>query len=182
MRLARRLLVSCAFLCFALPALSQAPRPRPATNTPATGTATKQQTFQFIRGKLLGIPVPGDSTLEVEASTNGDVCSVWLTFEDKTRGLIQFANLDANSLSWKVFEDQNRVKFLVLDMIAKPGMPGEVTYFDLKQPNQGSDRNFARFAFSLTGAAAIPDFQPKMTAAVKHLITLCGGTAEQNLF
>lgn len=180
------LLISvCAGLQLVPQGNAQASHPRAAASRTSSAPASKQETFQFIRGQLLGLSPTGFGSIS-DASFNTDTCTLKLIYADNAKADVNFANLDANSVFWSVApipgSGDSSDKFLRLTMIAVPNQPGEATFFDPGNPTTGTPKNQAILDFSLAKAAQVPDVQERIGGAIRHLISLCGGTSERKSF
>jgi hypothetical protein len=128
---------------------------------------SKQQTAEFIRGKLLSL-APHDGKHEY-SDIDFNYCSMVLNFEGRKDYLaIHFSRLDGAALTWEVVgnSDQDKVLLLTLVSVGHNGLT--------KYTSNGVENPLTYpMAFSFAKAADIPDFQKRMTEAVKHIISLC---------
>jgi hypothetical protein len=163
--------LSIALLCLTLTTAStQTQRPRPAT---PDSQANKADTWEYIRAKLLSLGPVNSEYGYASFSFDQSSCTMAGTHADNTSFLIWFANLDANGTSWDL-KSSNGETMLGITIVSKEGKDAELvgaTQFPI-----------SHLSFSLTKAAAEPGFQPKITSAFKHLITLCGGVPESTQF
>jgi len=174
--------IGCAAVQLGTHCYGQTSRPKATLPNSHSASASKQEIFQFIRGQMLGLS-PTDYGKVVEVSFDSSSCATRVIYGDNAQAVINFANLDANSIFWSVVPVNNSSeKFLRLTMIAAPGTSGEDTFFDRNSPTVGSPMNMAIIDFALAKAAQVPDVQDKFARSVKHFITLCGGTAERARF
>jgi hypothetical protein len=115
-----------------------------------------------------------------EAVFDADTCTMTISYKNGAKAEVYLNNLDAGGLTWRIFVAGEGEKLLLLDTIAKQGAVGE-RYWPLAS-GQTVNRSDPGLSFSLPKAAAVPGFQDKIASAFKHLITLCGGTPERELF
>jgi hypothetical protein len=130
---------------------------------------TRQQTAEFIRGKLLSL-APRDGKHDYSDVTLS-VCYIDLRFKsinNDTYLTIDFSRLDPSALTWEVAgtEDQNKVLLLTLVSKDRYGLR-------YNTPDDIEHKVTYPLAFSFIKAADVPDFQKRMTDAVKHMIFLC---------
>lgn len=149
---------------------------------------TKQQTFDYLRGKLLSLSTQDGSNGITETSFNDNNCTSTIFYEDKTYSIIFWGNLDANAIGWDIFDPNkggggNKFDRLIrIAIVAKTGYAARQLFSSNGQIDNTISNIHIRLLFSLSKAADIPSFQNKIEKAVKRLITLCGGEPERNLF
>ena len=146
---------------------------------------TEQELFEFVRGQLLAFTPDDGINDNLEATLDPNTQIMTLNAPDGHCDVFLSA-LDANTLVWDIFDasdsTQTRQKLLRLTVISESGKPARTCYDKHNQVDKTILTNRTRFLFSLYMTDQIPDFQDKMTKAVKDLIAASGGLPEQKLF
>ena len=155
------------------PAIAPAPPPEP----------TKEETLNYIHGKLLSLAP--DSPALTDVKVNQETCGISLIYNGNdphpTMDVAYIWNLDAGSLSWTV--DQSKT-LLLLRIAARSNLTGSGHEFreETRPHDTITEIGYAQFRFSLAAAAEVPDFQSKMDKAFKRLIQLCSGRGVSDPF
>jgi hypothetical protein len=134
---------------------------------------SKQQTGDFIRGKLLSL-APHDGKHEY-SDVNAQECSVKVRFKGDAEELldIDFQSLDPSALAWEVQGNNDQNKVILLTLVSTDHYGLRRSWYDDNASRRSEHLATYAMAFSFAKAAEIPDFQKRMTEAVKHLIVLC---------
>jgi hypothetical protein len=146
---------------------------------------TKQELFEYIRGALLSYSPEDDTNDNLEVAFNSD--SAVLTVKQPDGHCDHFLNaLNANTLVWEVFDPSDSVRsrgqILRLTVVSVTGKAARTCYDNQDAIETDISPNRARFLFSYSKTNQAPDFQTKMTKAMKKLILLSGGTPEKDIF
>ncbi len=165
----KRIIRSCVFLIFSFACsdLYRHPERQTALAQSTGQQPTRQQTAEFIRGKLLSL-APRDGKHDYSDVTSS-VCFIDLRFDSiDTYFSIDFSSLDPSSLTWEVVGTDDQNKVLVLNLVSKDryGLRNHT-------PDKIESKATYPIAFSFIKAADVPNFQKRMTDAVKHMIFLC---------
>lgn len=152
---------------------------------------TKQETFEYLRGKLLSLSTHDGINGVTDVKFDENACVLQIFFENGKWNEIFINNLDANSIAWDIYDpnlDPDRPnKNIVYDKLIRITIASinsssiaRNSYNSLSSitPDNGN-KNYARLFFDISKAADIPNFQDKITKAVKRLIVLCGGKKEE---
>ena len=169
----------CVLLCPAQTATHKkaatTPKPEP----------TEPELVEYIRGALLSLsPNDGindnvdvrydDTTKVLTMTTPSGHCDVFL------------ASLNPNNVVWDTFDpsdsDRQREKLVRLTMVSVLGKTARTCYDRLDHVDTTLTANRARFLFSEAKTDDVPDFQGKMSKAIKKLIVLDGGAPEKDIF
>ena len=136
---------------------------------------TKQETFEYFRGKLLSLKYYYAHKGDIKDISYNEKDCIFEIFYDnvfKDEDEIFFGNLDANNITWEISNDK---AYLIMTIVSKGGFFACYHFSNDYLQNKPS---FATFYFNTYKAADIPDFQERMSKAVKRLIELCGGKKE----
>jgi hypothetical protein len=176
--------MTAAVLIALLPACFAQTTPRAKKRVPKPAP-TAPELFQYVRSALLLLsPDDGvDDNLEV-------------TFDPATSILVtrqpgghcdQFLNaVDANNVAWDLYDPSDethpRERLLRLNLVSISGKKARVCYDKQNRVDESIPENRARLLFNLTKAEQWPEFQKKMTQAVRSLVELSGGAPAQDIF
>jgi len=153
----------CAFSLLLLIPLCSAQTTTRKKTTPPKPEPTESDLVEYIRGALLSLS-PGDGI-----NDNLDVRA-----------------LNPNNAVWDVFDpsdsERQREKLVRLTMVSVTGKTARTCYDKLDHVDTTLIGNRARFLFSQPKTDDVPDFQGKMTKALKKLIALTGGAEEKEIF
>lgn len=144
---------------------------------------SKQETFDYIRTKLISLS-PSDGTNNYnKVYTHVDECTIQYS-RAETPGQTEvtfFSELDANSLSWDIVDVNGNGghwnKILRLTIVAQQN--GTASAFVQSDGTITKKFQKENFSFDMTKAADIPNFQDRMSKAIKRAIELCGGKKEE---
>jgi hypothetical protein len=176
----------CAFsLLLLLPLCSAQTTTRKKAATPPKPEPTESDLVEYIRGALLSLS-PGDGindNLDVRYDTGTKV----FTLTTPAGHCDLFVNaLNPNNAVWDVFDpsdsERQREKLVRLTMVSVTGKTARICYDKLDHVDTTLIGNRARFLFSQPKTDDVPDFQGKMTKALKKLIALTGGAEEKDIF
>jgi hypothetical protein len=176
--------ISAAILIAILPACSaqttvhkKKPAPKPEPTAP--------ELFEYIRGALLSLsPEDGiNDNLEVTY----DLAKSVLTVTQPTGHCDEFVGaLNANDVVWDDFDPSDsrntRERLVRLTLVSVSGKTARTCYDKAGEVDATVPDNRIRLLFSYAKADQRPDFQKKMTTAIKKLIALSGGAPEKDLF
>ena len=150
---------------------------KPAPNAP--------ELAEYIRGQMLALS-PDDGYNDNQEVSFDAGSKVMTVKQPDGRCEIYFANLDANTIVWDVFDasDSNdtREKLLRATIIGLSGKPARVCYDKQNHPVASIPDNRARLLFAQYKTTQNPDFAYQMTKALQALIALDGGLPAQKLF
>ena len=153
------------------------PDPKPEPTAP--------ELFEYIRGALLTL------SADDGINDNQEVTFNWttnvMTITQPTGHCDHFLNaLNTNNVVWDVFDPsdahQTRDKLVRVTLVSVSGTTARTCYDKMNHVDASVPTNRIRLLFSFTKADQVPDFQDKMTKALKKLIVLSGGTPEYKLF
>jgi hypothetical protein len=176
--------ISAAVLIAILPACcaqtanhKKRPEPKP--------DATAPELFEYIRSALLLLS-PDDGVDDNQEVTFDPATGV-LAVKQPTGHCDQFLNaLNVNNVVWDEYDPSDnshtRDKLLRLTLVSVSGKTARTCYDKANQVDASIPANRIRLLFNETKADQWPDFQKKMTKAVKRLIVLSGGAAEKDIF
>lgn len=142
-----------------------------------TSLPGKKETAEYIRGKVLSLTTKDGHNGYADASFIESDCIFSTLHEDKDTIDINLSNLDANAISWDIFDPSpdeapgRKAKLLRLTISSADGKIA-------RKCSSGCNEKVARFLFKLDSIENVEEFKKKMSKAVKHLITLCGGKKE----
>jgi hypothetical protein len=155
------------------------------TATPSKPEPTEPELVEYIRGALLSLS-PNDGVND-NLDVRYDETTKVLTLTGPTGHCdLVISALNPNNTVWDVFDpsdsDRQREKLLRLTMVSVLGKTARTCYDRFDHVDTTLIGNRARFLFSEPKADDLPDFQGKMTKAIKKLILLSGGAPEKDLF
>lgn len=174
------MLLLTASLC-----LGQATSHKKAAPPPPKPEPTESELVEYIRGAMLSLsPSDGindnldvrydDSTKVFTLTTPAGHCDLFVSA------------LNPNNAVWDLFDpsdsDRQREKLVRLTMVSVAGKTARTCYDKLDRADTTLIGNRARFLFSEPKSDDVPDFQAKMTKAIKKLIALTGGAPEKDIF
>lgn len=169
----------CVSLCSAQTTSHKkaAPPPKPEPTEP--------ELVEYIRGALLSLS-PNDG-INDNLDVRYDESTKILTLTGPTGHCdIVISALNPNNTVWDVFDpsdsDRPREKLVRLTMVSTIGKTARTCYDRFDHVDTTLIGNRARFLFSQPKTDDVPDFQEKMTKAIKKLIVLAGGAAEKDIF
>lgn len=172
-------LLLCVSLCSAQTTTHKktAPPPKPEPTEP--------ELVEYIRGALLSLS-PNDGVND-NLDVRYDETTKILTLTGPTGHCdLVISALNPNNTVWDVFDpsdsDRQREKLLRLTMVSVLGKTARTCYDRFDHVDTTLIGNRARFLFSQPKTDDVPDFQGKMTKAIKKLILLSGGASEKDLF
>lgn len=146
---------------------------------------TEAELVEYVRGALLSLsPSDGfNDNLDVRYDETAKV----LTVTSPGGHCDLFVNaLNPNNAVWDVFDpsdsDRQREKLVRLTMVSVSGKTARTCYDKLDRVDTTLIANRARLLFSQPKTDDVPDFQDKMTKAMKKLIVLAGGAPEKDIF
>lgn len=168
-----------------LGSLSLCAQTKPHKKAPPKPEPTKPELVEFVRGSLLSLtPVDGiNDTLDVSFDSNQNILTVTSA---SGRCSFTMSALNANTLVWDIFDPsdqfQGRESLLRLTAVSVSGRVARTCYDKNGVLDSTMVGNRARFLFSVSKAEGVPDFQDKMSKALKRLIALSGGSAEKPIY
>ena len=146
---------------------------------------TESDLVEYIRGALLSLS-PSDG-INDNLYVNYDEAKKAFTITTPAgRCDIFLSGLNPNNAVWDIFDpsdtDQQREKLLRLTMVSVSGKTARTCYDKSDRIDTTLIGNRARLLFSQPKVDDVPDFQEKMTKAMKKLIVLDGGAPEKDIF
>jgi hypothetical protein len=175
----------CAAALIAILPACTAQTARHSTKAHPKPAPTEQELFEFVRGQLLAYSPDDGINNNIEVTLDPNTQVMTLIAPDGHCDVFLNA-LDANTLVWDIFDASDstatRQKLLRLTVISESGKPARTCYDKRNQVDKTILTNRTRFLFSLYLTDQMPDFQDKMTKAVKDLITAGGGLPERKLY
>jgi hypothetical protein len=163
--------------CFAqtAPAAHHTKKPEP----------TRQELFDYVRGKLLALSPSDGINDNLEVAFDPATSTLSITQPDG-RCDIFLNSVDTNSTLWDVFDPSDsyhtREDVLRLTVTSLSGKKARTCYDKNNQVDTSIASNRARLLFSVPKANAVPKFAETMGKAIKKLIVLSGGSPEKDLF
>lgn len=145
----------------------------------------KQQTFVFLRSKMIGLAVPDLANEVSEVSFDESACVMTVRYRDKTYEEMTLGSLDASSGVWDTFDSSPKSephKFPMMLRLTFQGVPDKFPLLYYEKEGKQKTYRHATFMFSMPLVADTPEVRGKITNAAKHLITLCGGVADTDAF
>jgi hypothetical protein len=147
--------------------------------------ATAPESFEYVRSALL-LLTPDDGINDNVSVTFNWTTNV-MTIAQPGGHCDLFMNaLDTNNVAWDVFDpsDANytRDKLLRLTLVSVSGTTARTCYDKMNRVDSTVPANRVRLLFSLSKADQWPNFQTKITKALKRLIVLSGGASPNDLF
>lgn len=172
------LLIAFLPVCFAQTA-SHARKP---TTKPAP---TAPELFQYIRSALLLLSP--DDGVDDNQEVMFDPATAVLTIKQPGGHCDQFLSaIDANNVAWDLYDPSDethaRDRLLRLTLVSVSGKKARTCYDKQNHVDESIPDNRIRLLFNLTKAEQWPEFQKKMTKAVKSLVALSGGAPTQDPF
>lgn len=172
------ILIALASVCGAQTAArAKRPAPKPPPTAP--------ELFQYIRSALLLLsPDDGvDDNLEVSFDEATSIMSI----KQPGGHCDQYLNaVDANNVAWDLYDPSDethaRERLLRMNLVSISGRKARVCYDKQGQVDESIPANRVRLLFILSKAEQWPEFQKKMTKAVKSLVVLSGGAPVQDIF
>jgi hypothetical protein len=146
---------------------------------------TAPELAEYIRGQMLSLSP--DDGINDNQEVSFDAANQVLTVKQPDgRCEIYFANLDANTIVWDIFDasDSNdtREKLLRATIVSLSGKPARACYDKQNHPVANIPTNRARLLFAQYKTSQFPDFAYDMTKALQALIALDGGMPAKKLF
>ena len=165
----------------ACPAQSSArgPRSEPKAN------ASAPELFEYVRSALLLL------TPEDGVNDNQEVTMNWTTYvmtiaQPGGHCDLYMNALNANDVAWDVFDPsdahESREKLVRLTLVSVSGTKARTCYDKAGRVDDSIPSNRIRFLFSYQKADQWPNFQSKLSKALKRLIVLSGGTENKEVF
>jgi hypothetical protein len=182
MRQMARICVSVLICATALVAVLPACAAQSSTHKPKPEPrpdATAPELFEYVRSALLLLtPEDGvNDNLEVTFNWNANV----MTISQPGGHCDLFVNaLNPNDVAWDIFDPsdahESRDKLVRLTLVSVSGTKARICYDKAGGVDESVPANRIRFLFSYSKADQWPNFQAKLTKALKKLIVLSGGT------
>jgi len=152
-----------------------APKPEP----------TAPELFEYIRGALLSLSPEDGINDNLEVTFN--LATSVLTVTQPGGHCDEFFNaLNANDVVWDDFDPsdahQTRERLLRLTLVSVSGKAARTCYDKAGNVDTTVPANRIRLLFSYNKADQWPDFQKKLSTAIKKLIVLSGGAPENDIF
>ena len=176
--------MSAAVLMGLLPAClaqtsTRSPRPDPKA------TATAPELFEYVRSALL-LLTPEDGVNDNQEVTMNWTTNVMTIAQPAGHCDLYMNALNANDVAWDVFDpsdaQQTREKLVRLTLVSVSGTKARTCYDKAGRVDESVPPNRIRFLFSYQKADQWPNFQTKLSKAMKRLIVLSGGTEYKQLF
>lgn len=173
-----------AVLLAVLPACSaqsttRSSRPDPKAN------ATAPELFEYVRSALL-LLTPEDGVNDNQEVTMNWTTNVMTIAQPAGHCDLYMNALNANNVAWDVFDPsdahETREKLVRLTLVSVSGTKARTCYDKAGRVDESVPSNRIRFLFSYQKADQWPNFQSKLTKAMKRLIVLSGGTEYKELF
>ena len=146
---------------------------------------TAPELFEYIRGALLSLsPEDGiNDNLEVMY----DLTTSTMTVTQPGGHCDEFfGSLNANQVVWDDFDPSDarnsRERLVRVTLVSVSGKIARTCYDKANNVDETTPNNRVRLLFSYVKADQRPKFQEQMTKAIKKLIALSGGLAEQEIF
>lgn len=142
------------------------------------GAPDKSTTVEYIRAKLISVGKPGEVSEVIFDERN---CKMTTVSASQDWQDIYWGNLDANTLTWDIYEAGNSGKVLKLSITSRSGliaMRSGSSYSRAHDKPSGKNNQIS-FLFSISLAADTPNFQERIMKAFQRLIELCGGQGVQ---
>jgi len=172
-------LLLCTSLCFAQTTTHK------RAATPSKPEPTEPELVEYLRGALLSLS-PNDGINDNLDIRYDETTKVLTVTTPAGHCDVVLSALNPNNTVWDVFDpsdsDRQREKLLRLTMVSVLGKTARTCYDRLDHVDTTLIGNRARFLFSQPKTDDVPDFQGKMTKAIKKLILLSGGAPEKDLF
>ena len=147
--------------------------------------ASQQELFDYVRGKLLALS-PNDGYNDNQEVSFDPATSILSITQPDGRCDIFLSAIDSNSMIWEIYDPSDtyhaRAQVLRLTLTSLSGKKARTCYDAHNQVDTSVPGNRARLLFSLQKTNAVPDFSENMNKAIKKLVTLAGGEAENSLF
>jgi hypothetical protein len=154
-------------------------RPDPKAN------AAAPELFEYVRSALLLL------TPEDGVNDNQEVTMNWTTYvmtitQPGGHCDLYMNALNANDVAWDVFDPsdahESREKLVRLTLVSVSGTRARTCYDKAGRADDSIPSNRIRFLFSYQKADQWPNFQSKLSKALKRLIVLSGGTSNKEVF
>ena len=146
---------------------------------------TASELFEYIRGALLSLsPEDGiNDNVEVSFDLTRSVLTV---YQPDGHCNEFFGALNANEVVWDDFDSSDahnsRERLLRATLVSVSGKKARTCYDKDNNVDETVPNNRVRLLFSYVKADQRPKFQENMAKAIKKLIVLSGGAAEQQIF
>ena len=178
----RNRIFACALLLCASLSSAQTATHKKAASKPEP---TEPELVEYLRGALLSLS-PNDGINDNLDVRYDETTKVLTVTTPAGHCDVVLSALNPNNTVWDVFDpsdsDRQREKLLRLTMVSTIGKTARTCYDRLDHVDTTLIGNRARFLFSQPKTDDVPDFQGKMTKAIKKLILLSGGAPEKDLF
>jgi hypothetical protein len=152
---------------------------------PTKPDPTEPELVEYIRGALLSLS-PNDGINDNVEVRYDDTTKVLTMTTPSGRCDVFLASLNPNNIVWDTFDpsdsDRPREKLVRLTMVSVLGKTARTCYDKQDHVDTTLTANRARFLFSEPKTDDVPDFQGKMSKAIKKLIVLDGGAPEKDIF
>jgi hypothetical protein len=146
---------------------------------------TESDLVEYIRGSMLSLS-PSDGVNDNLDVRYDETTKIFTVTTPGGRCDLSMSALNPNNAVWDIFDpsdsDRQREKLVRLTMVSVAGKTARTCYDKLDHVDTTLIGNRARFLFSQPKTDDVPDFQEKMTKAIKKLIVLDGGAAEKDIF
>jgi len=179
-----RIAILAAVVIAILPACSaqtathkKKPVPKPEPTAP--------ELFEYIRGALLSLSPEDEINDNIEVTF--DAATGVLTVKQPGGHCDDFFGaLNANEIVWDDFDPSDsrntRERLVRVTLVSVSGKTARTCYDKANNVDSTVPNNRVRLMFSYVKADQRPNFQEKMTKAIKKLIELSGGATEKDLF
>jgi hypothetical protein len=175
---------SAAVLMAFLPVCSAQSTTRDARPDPKAN-ATAPELFEYVRSALL-LLTPEDGVNDNQEVTMNWTTNVMTIAQPAGHCDLYMNALNANDVAWDVFDPsdahETREKLVRLTLVSVSGTKARTCYDKAGRVDEGVPSNRIRFLFSYQKADQWPNFQSKLTKALKRLIVLSGGAGSTERF
>jgi hypothetical protein len=183
-RIFRIVAASAAVLIAVLPACSAQSTTRSARPDPKSNAAAPEL-FEYVRSALL-LLTPEDGVNDNQEVTMNWTTNVMTIAQPAGHCDLYMNALNANDVAWDVFDPsdahETREKLVRLTLVSISGTKARTCYDKAGRVDESVPSNRIRFLFSFQKADQWPNFQSKLTKALKRLIVLSGGTGNTERF
>ncbi len=167
-----------------LPACSAQTSTRSGSQEPKA-TASAPELFEYVRSALL-LLTPEDGVNDNQEVTMNWTTNVMTIAQPGGHCDLYVNALNPNDVAWDVFDPsdahESREKLVRLTLVSVSGTKARTCYDKADRVDESVPTNRIRFLFSYQKADQWPNFQAKLTKALKKLIVLSGGTENKEKF
>lgn len=147
--------------------------------------ASAPELFEYVRSALLLLS-PEDGVNDNQEVTMNWTTNVMTIAQPAGHCDLYINALNANDVAWDVFDPsdahETREKLVRLTLVSVSGTKARTCYDKSGRVDESVPANRIRFLFSYQKADQWPNFQTKLSKALKRLIVLSGGTENKQVF